>query len=102
VVAATVTVLAGGTLFVPSADAANCRPVHGYSTLRAIHTHNSVSCRTARRLLTRWMKVSYPDDSHGKWFCQSTPRAHRVDGLCSGGNGGGAPYFTFHRYDYGE
>jgi len=85
-----------------SANAATCKPVHGYSTMRAIHTHNAVSCRTARRLLARWMRVGYPEDSYGRWYCQWTRRAHRVDGLCSGGNGGDAPYFTFHRYDPDE
>jgi hypothetical protein len=94
--------MSGNLLFPPSASAATCRPVHGYSTLRAIHTHTAVSCKTARRLLTRWMRVGYPTNSYGRWYCQWTRRAHRVDGLCSGGNGGRAPYFTFHRYDSGE
>jgi hypothetical protein len=84
-----------------TADAASCAPVHGYSTLRAIETHH-VSCVTARRLLARWMRIGYPRNAYGGWFCDWTPRAHRVDGLCSAGNGGGAPYFTFHRYDSGE
>jgi hypothetical protein len=73
------------------ADAAACAKVHvrGEGTASHIRTHN-VSCRNARTKLRRWMKTRFPRNQFG-WYCaMSRPRK-----LCSGGNGMGAPYFTF-------
>jgi hypothetical protein len=73
------------------ADAAGCAKVHvrGDGTASHIRTHN-VSCRRARTKLRRWLNTRFPHDQLG-WFCaMSRPRK-----LCSGGNGVGAPYFTF-------
>lgn len=73
------------------ADAAACANVHvrGEGTANHIRTHN-VSCSNARTKLRRWMKTRFPRNQLG-WYCaMSRPRK-----LCSGGNGMGAPYFTF-------
>jgi hypothetical protein len=71
-----------------TAQAASCGDVEGTAT--DVRTHNT-SCAEARRLLSQWDPTALPKDQFG-WFC-----ADRGDGrtLCSAGNGGGAPYFTF-------
>lgn len=75
-----------------SADAASCRSVHvrGEATATHVRTYNHVTCREARRNLRRWMRTRFPRNQLG-WFCETRPRRK----LCSRGNGGGAPYFTF-------
>jgi hypothetical protein len=73
------------------ADAAACEQVdvRGEGTATHIRTRN-VSCRPARAKLRRWMETRFPRNQLG-WYCaMSRPRK-----LCSGGNGMGAPYFTF-------
>src|SRR5688572_8568722 len=72
-----------------TAQAASCRDVEGTAT--DIRTHNGVSCAEARRVISQIGPTDVPRNQFG-WFC-ADPRGGRT--LCSAGNGGGAPYFTF-------
>jgi hypothetical protein len=94
----TATAALGAPAVTRGAEAASCAPVRS-STVRVITTRN-ISCGAARQLLRRWVRVGHPR-SLGHWYCTLRRRAHRVDGLCSAGNGRGAAYFTFRRYDSG-
>ena len=59
----------------------------GYKTTH-IQAHN-MTCASARSKLRRWLRRgSLPENQYG-WYCD------RKAGICSAGNGGGAPHFTF-------
>lgn len=65
-------------------------PWEGVGPARHVAAHN-LSCRRARREIRGWLEGgSFPQDQFG-WFCQATGKRM----LCSGGNGGGAPFVTF-------
>jgi hypothetical protein len=98
--------LLAGVLLAPSASSApatggdRCRevkytapgvgPWNGVGPAYAVVAHN-MSCAKARRKILGWLKrADFPQDQFG-WFCQAT--GNRM--LCSGGNGGGAPFVTF-------
>jgi hypothetical protein len=76
---------------VDPAQAARCRSVHaGGEKAHRIHAHN-LGCPSTRHHLRRWMRTHFPHDPIG-WFCDT----HSRPDVCSKGNGGGAPYFTFY------
>jgi hypothetical protein len=90
--AASLAALASSASFdADTAAAKSCKRVHaaGKEAYR-IAAHN-MSCRKTRKKLRRWMRTGFPQDNYG-WYCDTRGEPK----LCSGGNGSGAPYFTFY------
>jgi SCP1.201-like deaminase len=87
------TVLAGTSL-TETAQAESCPDVEvpgpDGGTASSIETFN-VTCEQATGMLERWIPDGFPQNQFD-WFCAEQSEKEM---LCSGGNGGGAPYFTF-------
>lgn len=76
----------------PAAQAGSCRPVTAGAFKATGIKASNTSCASARAKLRVWFRRGgLPRDQFG-WYCTSTGGSRR---LCSGGNGGGAPHFTF-------
>jgi hypothetical protein len=85
-----VSFVGSATFDTETADARSCKTVNAAGkTAYGINAHN-VRCKTTRKKLRRWMRTSFPRNPYG-WYCDMRRRPK----LCSGGNGAGAPYFTF-------
>ena len=74
----------------PSASAASCRAVSAGGEMATSVRSFNLGCTAVRRNLVRWMRTRFPKNRFG-WYCDLSGERK----LCSGGNGGGAPYFTF-------
>jgi hypothetical protein len=94
-------VVLGGTSLTATAQAESCPDVEvpgpDGGTASDIETFN-VGCSEATGLLQRWIPAGFPEDQLD-WFCAEQAED---EWLCSGGNGQGAPYFTFTLEDASE
>lgn len=70
-----------------------CRAV-STGDYRAYEIHaTNMGCRSTRNKLIRWLRTGLPRNSYG-WYCGGAGEGKRI---CSVGNGGSAPHFTFRR-----
>jgi hypothetical protein len=71
---------------------AKCQSVQSGGKLASAIQASNIRCDDARSKLRRWLgRASLPRNQYG-WYCARISNGRR---LCAGGNGGGAPYFTF-------
>ena len=69
-----------------------CQPVRSGGKLANGIQASNMGCDSVRNKLRRWLRrASLPRNPYG-WYCDRNGNGRR---LCAGGNGGGAPYFTF-------